>query len=175
MNGDHKIDIVGFGSTGVYVALGNGDGSFGTAAFKLAGFGASSAAGGWSSDHAYPRELADVNGDGMADIVGFGDKGVYIALATGGGSFGSASLKFAAFAPGAGGWSSNDLYPRELADVNGDHRLDIVGFGSAGVYVALGNGDGSFGAAAFKVADSAPAPLLAAGAATMHIHANWPT
>ena len=80
----------------------------------------------------------------MADIVGFGDEGVYIALATGGGSFGPASLKLAGFAPSAGGWSSNDLYPRELADVNLDGKIDIVGFGEAGVYVAPGNGDGSF-------------------------------
>ena len=34
-------------------------------------------AGGWSSDDTYPREVADVNGDGMADIVGFGDAGVW--------------------------------------------------------------------------------------------------
>jgi hypothetical protein len=34
----------------------------------------------------------------------------------------------------AGGWSSDDLYKRELADVNGDHMADIVGFASSGVY-----------------------------------------
>ena len=32
--------------------------------------------GGWSS-FTYPRQLADVNGDGMADIVGFGNAGVW--------------------------------------------------------------------------------------------------
>ena len=40
---------------------------------------------GWSSDDLYPRELADVNGDGLADIVGFGIAGVTVALATGAG------------------------------------------------------------------------------------------
>jgi hypothetical protein len=40
-----------------------------------------------------------------------------------------------AFGVNAGGWSSQDSYPRELADVNGDVRADIVGFGHAGVYV----------------------------------------
>ena len=35
----------------------------------------------------YTRDLADVNGDGMADIVGFGQGGVYVSLATGGGNF----------------------------------------------------------------------------------------
>jgi hypothetical protein len=32
--------------------------------------------GGWTSQNQYPRQLADVNGDGMADIVGFGADGV---------------------------------------------------------------------------------------------------
>ena len=48
----------------------------------------------------------------MADIVGFGDSGVYVALATGGGSFGATSFELSSFAPNAGGWVSNDLYPR---------------------------------------------------------------
>ena len=39
------------------------------------------------------------------------------------------SFELAAFTPGAGGWSSDDLYKRELADVNGDGMADIVGFG----------------------------------------------
>ncbi len=41
------------------------------------------------------------------------------------------------YAPEAGGWSSDDSYPRQLADVNADGRADIVGFGNAGVWVAL--------------------------------------
>ena len=38
--------------------------------------------GGWSVQK-YPRILADVNGDGKADIVGFGNEGVYVSLSTG--------------------------------------------------------------------------------------------
>jgi hypothetical protein len=38
------------------------------------------------------------------------------------------------FAPSAGGWSSNDLYKREMADVNADAKTDIVGFGLTGVH-----------------------------------------
>jgi hypothetical protein len=38
--------------------------------------------GGWSSQDAYPRELANIaNGDTMADIVGFAQNGVWTALA----------------------------------------------------------------------------------------------
>jgi hypothetical protein len=38
--------------------------------------------GGWSSQDAYPRELANIaNGDTMADIVGFAQNGVWTSLA----------------------------------------------------------------------------------------------
>jgi hypothetical protein len=99
--------------------------------------------GGWNSDDKFPRELADVNGDHMADIVGFGSRGVYVALASGGGAFGTPLLKTSAFGE-EGGWISQDRFPRHLADVNGDGKIDIVGFGDAGVAVAFGNGDASF-------------------------------
>jgi Ca2+-binding RTX toxin-like protein len=54
---------------------------FGPMALRHGNFGASDSAGGWSSDDRFPRELADVNGDGRADIMGFGNAGVYVALA----------------------------------------------------------------------------------------------
>ena len=100
-------------------------GQFAAPTYELAAFGP--AAGGWSSDNTYPRELADVNGDGTADIVGFGNAGVFVSLATGGGHFAAPTYELAAFGPAAGDWSSQDQYPRELADVNGDGTADIVG------------------------------------------------
>ena len=130
VNHDGMADIVGFGDSGVYVALATGGGSFGATSLKLSSFAPD--AGGWSSEDKYPRELADVNGDGMADIVGFGESGVFVSLATGGGAFGSPTFQLASFGPNAGGWSSDDKYPRELADVNGDGMADIVGFGQLG-------------------------------------------
>ena len=48
---------------------------------------------GWVTNDRFPRELADVNHDGMADIVGFGGAGVYVSLATGNGAFGPVSFK----------------------------------------------------------------------------------
>jgi hypothetical protein len=154
INGDHMADIVGFGQAGVYVSLATGGGNFGPGSFKLAGFAAG--AGGWNSEDHYPRELADVNGDGMADIVGFGEAGVSVSLATGGGNFGPVSFKLAGLAAGAGGWNSEDHYPRVLADVNGDHMADIVGFAEAGVYVALATGGGNFSTPTFKFEGFAP-------------------
>ncbi len=43
----------------------------------------------------------------------------------------------------AGGWRV-EKHPRFLADITGDGKADIVGFGDAGVYVALANSDGVF-------------------------------
>src|SRR5262245_14761247 len=53
--------------------------------------------------------------DGMADIVGFAQGGAYVSLATGNGSFAGPTLGSNTSFWGAqtGGWSSNDLYPRE--------------------------------------------------------------
>ena len=44
------------------------------------------------------------------------------------------------FAERKGGWRSQDKYPRQVADVNGDGRADIVGFGQDAVFVSLANG-----------------------------------
>src|SRR5262249_42275777 len=103
--------------------------------FELAAFGPG--AGGWSSDAPYPRKLADVDGGGMADIVGFSSAGVYESLATPGGHFAMPTFELAAFGASAGGWSSDNIYPRRLADVNGGTRADIVAFSSARVYESL--------------------------------------
>jgi hypothetical protein len=149
VNGDHLADIVGFGNAGVTVALATGGGNFGASSLRSSEFGALNSAGGWSSNSLFPRELADVNGDGMADIIGFGNAGVTVALAIGGGNFGPSSLRSTEFGAmnSAGGWSSNDLFPRLMTDVNGDHLADIVGFGNAGVTVAIATGGGNFGPA----------------------------
>jgi glucose/sorbosone dehydrogenase/hemolysin type calcium-binding protein/VCBS repeat protein len=117
--------------------------------FELNAFGVN--AGGWSSDDTYPRELADVDGDGRADIVGFGNAGVWVSLATAGGHFAAPTFELNAFGVNAGGWSSDDSYPRELADLNGDGRADIVGFGNAGVWVSLATAGGHFAAPTFEL------------------------
>ena len=80
MNGDGKADIVGFGALGTWVAHGNSAGNFDPASFAFENFGAAAVAGGWTSDNAFPRLVADVTGDHKADAVGFGNSGVYVAL-----------------------------------------------------------------------------------------------
>jgi hypothetical protein len=49
----------------------------------LDAFGAANFGGGWSSQDEFPRHLADLNGDGAADIIGFGIAGASISLAHG--------------------------------------------------------------------------------------------
>jgi phospholipase C len=147
LTGDGRADLIGFGNDGVWVALGNGDGSFQPAKFVFAEFGFNQ---GWRADK-HPRFLADLTGDGRADIVGLGDDGVWIALGNGDGSFQPARFVLADFAFNSG-WRVED-HPRLLADVHGDGKLDLVGFGDDGLWVARGRGDGTFDKAGFLLAD----------------------
>jgi RHS repeat-associated protein len=133
VNGDGLPDIVGFGPNGVVVSLNTGR-SFSAASTRLADFG--TAAGSWTNNTLHPRQLADVNGDGLPDIVGFAPNGVMVSL-NDGASFKAAVNWNAYFGVIAGGWSDNSTYPRVLADVNGDGVPDVLGFGSSTVEVAL--------------------------------------
>ena len=90
-----------------------------------------------------PMRSADLTGDGRADIVGFGDAGVWVSLNNGNGTFQNPQLVVGNFAYSAGGWRV-EKHPRFLADLTGDGRADIVGFGDAGVWVSLNNGNGTF-------------------------------
>jgi hypothetical protein len=137
---DGRADIVGFGNAGVYVSRSGPGGTFSAPQLVVNDFGA--VAGGWRVDR-HPRLVADITGDGRADIIGFGDAGVYVSLAQADGSYAAAELVVSAFGYVAGGWRV-ERHPRFLADTTGDGRLDIVGFGEAGVYVSRSLGGGKF-------------------------------
>ena len=66
------------------MSLGNGDGTFQGAKLALANFGVEQ---GWTSDNSFHRTVADVNGDGADDIIGFGYAGALVALSRGDGTF----------------------------------------------------------------------------------------
>jgi len=153
VNGDGTPDIVGFGIAGTWVALGNGDGTLRPVQMALADFGTNQ---GWTSDDKFHRVLADVNGDGKADIVGFGYAGTYVALAKGDGTFFDAQLASKAYGVNSE-WDSNNEFPRLVGDVNHDGRADIVSFAYDGTYVALAQPDGTFADAAKVLANFSPA------------------
>ena len=147
LTGDGKADIVGFGDDGVWTAIGTGDGTFQPPQFVAAELGVNS---GWRTDQ-HPRFVVDLTGDGKADIVGFGDDGVWTAIGDGGGAFQPPRL-VSVFGGVNSGWRG-DLHPRCVVDLTGDGKADIVGFGDDGVWTAIGTGDGTFQPAQFVAAE----------------------
>jgi phospholipase C len=147
LTGDGKADFVGFGNDGVWTALGDGSGGFAAAKLVLVGFCASQ---GWRSDR-HLRFVADLTGNKHADLIGFGDDGVWTALGDGNGGFAAARFVIQNLGVNQGWTVAN--HPRFLADVNGDGLPDIVAFGDAGVWAALNKGDGTFGDPQFVLAD----------------------
>ena len=138
VNGDGRDDVVGFGGAGTYVSTSTGA-RFNAPSLWVANFGYDASAAGWRVEK-HPRMMADVNGDGRDDVVGFGDAGVYVSTSTGAG-FNAPSMWVASYGYDAngGGWRI-DKHPRMMADVNGDGRADVVGFGNAGTHVSLSTG-----------------------------------
>ncbi|MFZ6184782.1 FG-GAP repeat domain-containing protein [Nannocystis pusilla] len=132
VDGDDLADIVGFGEQGVVVALSTGEG-FGAPATWVDNYSYSN---GWRIDK-HPRFLVDMNADGMADVVGFGNGGVFVSLSTGS-EFQPPKLWLDDFTI-TRGWRV-DRHPRFLADVDADDLPDVVGFGNGGVYVATSTG-----------------------------------
>jgi hypothetical protein len=116
---------------GVWVSLNSGNGTFQAPQLVVGNFGY--IAGGWRVDR-HPRFLADVTADGRAALVGFGDPGVWVSRNSGNATFQPLQLVIGNFGYDAGGWRV-ERHPRFLADLTGDGRADIVGFGNAGVWV----------------------------------------
>lgn len=139
LTGSGFADIIGLGDCGVWTAIGKGDGSFQDPKVVIPGFGYQ--AGGWQVDR-HPRFVVDLNGDGFADIIGFGDEYVWTAISNGDGTFQPPQIAIANYCY-AQDWRV-DRHPRFLAHLTNSGFADIVGFGEDGVWVALGNGDGTF-------------------------------
>ena len=136
--GDGLPDIVGFGEGNVFVSRNNGNATFAPARAVLNTFCYSA---GWRVDQ-HPRFIADLTGDGKVDLIGCGDAGVHVSLNQGNGTFGPLSLAVHSFGTSQG-WKV-DQHLRFIADLTGNKRGDIIGFGDAGVYVSYNNGNGTF-------------------------------
>ena len=135
--GDRRRDIVGFGNDGVWFARALPDGGFAAPQFVIADLGYD--AGGWRVER-HPRFLADTSGDGRADIVGFGNDGVWVARALRGGGFEPPQFVMPHYGYDAGHWVVPgwrvESHPRLMADMTGDGRADIVAFGAGGAYLS---------------------------------------
>ncbi|KAJ2924108.1 hypothetical protein H1R20_g12978, partial [Candolleomyces eurysporus] len=140
-----RADIVGFGDAGVYVSVNNANRTFTPPRLVLNKFGYDDEAGAWRVG-VHPRFVADVNGDGLADIVGFANDGTYVAVGNGDGTFQEPKFAVGDFGYDQG-WTAIDKYPRFVVDLTGDGAVDIVGFGEGGIYVAFNDGKGNFEAA----------------------------
>jgi hypothetical protein len=147
VNNDHRADLVGFGKAGVRVALAAEDGTFAAPKLVVRGFGMDQ---GWQVG-LHPRFVADVTGDGLAEIVGMNHNGVYVSVARADGRYTRAVRVLDDFSIRQG-WNTL-MHPRGLHDLTGDGRADLVGFGNEGVYVAAGQADGTFAAKVLAVPD----------------------
>lgn len=147
VNGDGLDDIVGFGNAGTYTALSLGDGSFSNAGLKINRFGYNN---GFRTDR-HPRKFADVNGDGLDDIIAFGNSGIYVALATPYNSFDYIGLVSPLYSYNTKFRVSKN--PRLLGDIDGNGMADIVGFGDRGIFTSLANGGGLFDYQGFVLAE----------------------
>ncbi|QDQ09481.1 hypothetical protein [Streptomyces spectabilis] len=79
--------------------------------------------------------MATITRDPRADIVAFGDHGVWTVVSHGDGAFQEPKPVVNQFDYVAAGWRV-DKHPRLLADTTGGGKADIVGFGNDGVWVA---------------------------------------
>lgn len=128
LNGDHKVDLVIASGNSVVVMLGNGEGTFQSpAAFD-------------TGDDAHGLAVADVNRDGIPDIVtaSFLSGTVSVLLGNGDGTF---------QAPRVYPTNANSLLLVAVADFNGDGNPDLAISsygGPIGGGIMLGNGDGTF-------------------------------
>jgi hypothetical protein len=140
VNNDGKTDLAltHHDSFGVVVLLGAGDGRFAAAP------GSPFIAYQGTKPHNHGLALNDLNSDGNLDITTSNqeDNSVSLLLGNGRGSFSPAS--------GSPFTVGRAPYPHAIGDVNKDGNLDIVtpNVGSNNVTVLLGDGKGSFTAAA---------------------------
>jgi hypothetical protein len=155
MDGDGHLDAVcGYaesfngditGGTDLIILHGNADGSFtptpiahqvyGDHANEFDGFGTFQA----------PLAVADLNGDGIPDILAAAGDGLTVLMGRPGLSFGTPRHYSQAVVGDGVGLSAR--YQSQILDVNGDGIPDVVNAGPNGIYISYGHADGTFGSA----------------------------
>lgn len=135
-NGDHKLDLIGFGHNAVQVSLSNGSNAFTTSDWTT---GFTYNAGGWE-ENKHPRYVGDFNGDGKDDIVGFGNSQTIVGISTGS-SFNTSLFAATHYFSNQEGFTDDNILPRKVGDFNGDGKMDIIGFGHSSVSVGISKGN----------------------------------
>lgn len=136
VDGDGKADVCSRDATGMRCWISDGNG-FST---EIAG-PAWTDAGGWDAPMYFGTiRLADIDGDGKADLCARGATGYRCHLSTGNG-FGPA-IAGPAWSTDSG-WGDYDNYSTiRLSDVDGDGDLDVCGRANKGIVCAHWNGAG---------------------------------
>ena len=139
VNGDGLADIVARGPGGIYVSLSSST-SFLQPVIWTSEFSDLGTIAWKEAKYSSTFQLADVNGDGKADLIARGPKGILVSLSTGSG-FQPASLWSASFSD-ASGWGNDEGYfgAIRLGDVNGDGMADVIVRAKDGMHVLLSNG-----------------------------------
>ncbi|MDJ0710644.1 MAG: hypothetical protein QNJ14_09650 [Woeseiaceae bacterium] len=135
VGGDATPDIVAFDAGGVLVAINDGNGGFDQPDFWTDQFGA--------ANGVLPiAQVADINSDGLNDIVAFEAAGVRTAISFGiNFSVQDSSIHTPQYGSNQG-WTDNNV--RTVADVNGDGYPDIVGFFQTDTMATLNDQSGGF-------------------------------
>ena len=143
INGDGFADVCGRASGGLYCSLNQGGSSFAAATFWTSDYGA-----GWEADKHYSTiQYVDLNGDGLPDVCGSANQGLYCALNASGTRFNAATIWTSAYGA-AGGWGDAPHHYTTIrfVDLNGDGLPDVCGRGAGGLYCALNVGGQEFAA-----------------------------
>lgn len=133
LNGDGVPDILGTSGDGLAVLLGGPGLTFSSPQHYAEAWVGNDTISVFAT---YQSSIADMNGDGIPDIVAAGPNGIYITYGRPDGTFASAA------APEV----SEVIGYASVGDFNGDGIPDIAVTGDTAIKVSLGKGDGTFGA-----------------------------
>ncbi|MGF1722500.1 FG-GAP-like repeat-containing protein [Vibrio kyushuensis] len=151
VNGNGLTDLAAFGDDGLYVAFSDGE-QFAPVVKVSENFGLDSVIENDGSNRIFRGELemtnrllADVNGDGQADVVVYGRSGIYASLQNEDGTF-EQQVSWLDNDHGEGdrldflGWQ-NSRYLKTAIDMTGNGRADLANVGNRDLLVAHSNGD----------------------------------